>query len=322
MKHSIDIIKVGKELINDQLSELSKLSDNLGQDFVNVIESILNCQGRLIIIGLGKSGIIGRKISATLNSTGTLSSFIHASDALHGDSGNINFNDIVMFVSNSGTTDELKQLVPLVKKMNIPIIAMTGNVMSFLALESDFVLNVNVSKEACPNNLAPTTSTTMQLVMGDAIAISLLKIKKFSKEDFAKYHPAGSLGKKLNMGVSDLCDFSNPPKVFLGDKLDKVIFEISSKRLGATVVLDDTSCIVGIITDGDLRRMLAKNININTISASMLMTKKPKTIQKTSLLYEAFSLMKKHNITQLLVQDNEQYVGVIHLHDILKCNIF
>ena len=321
MKHSIDIIKVAKELINDQLVELSKLGDHLGQDFVNVIESVSNCKGRLIIIGLGKSGIIGRKISATLNSTGTLSSFIHASDALHGDSGNINFNDIVMFISNSGNTDELKQLVPLVKKMDIPIIAMTGNVRSFLALEADFVLNVHVSKEACPNNLAPTTSTTMQLVMGDAIAVSLLKIKNFSKEDFAKYHPAGSLGKKLNMEVSDLCDFSHPPKVVLGDKLDKIIFEISSKRLGATAVLD-TSSVVGIITDGDLRRMLEKNIDIKTISASFLMTKNPKTIQKKALLNEAFSLMKKHNITQLLVQDGEQYVGIIHLHDILKCNIF
>ena len=321
MKHGIDIIKVAKELINDQLLELRKLSDNLEQDFVDVIEALSNCQGRLIIIGLGKSGIIGRKISATLNSTGTFSSFIHASDALHGDAGNINFNDIVMFISNSGNTDELKQLVPLVKKMNIPIIAMTGNMRSFLALESDFILNVNVSKEACPNNLAPTTSTTMQLVMGDAIAVSLLKIKNFSKEDFAKYHPAGSLGKKLNMEVSDLCDFSNPPKVFLGDSLDKIIFEISSKRLGATAVLDSNT-IVGIITDGDLRRMLEKDIEIKTISASFLMTKNPKTIQKKTLLYEAFSLMKKHNITQLLVQDGEQYVGIIHLHDILKCNIF
>ena len=321
MKQSIDIIKVAKELINDQLVELNKLASNLDQDFIKVIELVSNCQGRLIIIGLGKSGIIGRKISATLNSTGTLSSFIHASDALHGDSGNINFNDVVMFISNSGNTDELKQLVPLVKKMNIPIIAMTGNVKSFLALESDFVLNVNVSREACPNNLAPTTSTTMQLVMGDAMAVSLLKIKNFSKEDFAKYHPAGSLGKKLNMEVSHLCDFAHPPQVDVGDKLDKVIFEISSKRLGATAVLDAGS-VVGIITDGDLRRMLEKKNDLRDISASLLMTKNPKKIQKKALLYEAFSIMKKNNITQLLVQDNELYVGVIHLHDILKCNIF
>ena len=202
MKHSIDIIKVAKELINDQLVELNKLASNLDQDFIKVIELVSNCQGRLIIIGLGKSGIIGRKISATLNSTGTLSSFIHASDALHGDSGNINFTDVVMFISNSGNTDELKQLMPLVKKMNILTIAMTGNLKSFLALESDFVLNVNVSREACPNNLAPTTSTTMQLVMGDAMAVTLLKIKNFSKEDFAKYHPAGSLGKTQYGSIS------------------------------------------------------------------------------------------------------------------------
>jgi len=321
MKHGIDIIKVAKELINDQLQELTKLYNSIGHDFINVVDIITNCQGRLIIIGLGKSGIIGRKISATLNSTGTLSSFIHASDALHGDSGNINFNDIVMFISNSGNTDELRQLIPLVKKMKVPIIAMTGNMNSFLALESDYVLNANVSKEACPNNLAPTTSTTMQLVMGDAIAISLLKIKNFSKEDFAKYHPAGSLGKKLNMEVSDLCNQSNPPKVFIDDRLDKIIFEISSKRLGATVVLDSNN-VVGIITDGDLRRMLEKSSEINAISASILMTKNPKVIQKNALLYEAFSLMKQHNITQLIVQDAEKYAGIIHLHDILKCNIF
>ena len=321
MKHGIDIIKVAKELINDQLQELTKLYNNIGHDFINVVDTITNCQGRLIIIGLGKSGIIGRKIAATLNSTGTLSSFIHASDALHGDSGNINFNDIVMFISNSGNTDELRQLIPLVQKMKVPIIAMTGNMNSFLALESDYVLNVNVSKEACPNNLAPTTSTTMQLVMGDAIAISLLKIKNFSKEDFAKYHPAGSLGKKLNMEVSDLCNQSNPPKVSIDDRLDKIIFEISSKRLGATAVLDSNN-IVGIITDGDLRRMLEKSSEIKTISASFLMTKNPKIIQKNALLYEAFSLMKQHNITQLVVQDAEKYAGIIHLHDILKCNIF
>ena len=321
MKHGIDIIKVAKELINDQLQELTSLCNTIGQDFINVVDTITNCKGRLIIIGLGKSGIIGRKISATLNSTGTLSSFIHASDALHGDSGNINFNDIVMFISNSGNTDELRQLIPLVKKMKVPVIAMTGNMNSFLASESDYVLNVNVSKEACPNNLAPTTSTTMQLVMGDAIAISLLKIKNFSKEDFAKYHPAGSLGKKLNMEVSDLCNQSNPPKVLIDDRLDKIIFEISSKRLGATAVLDSNN-IVGIITDGDLRRMLEKSSEIKTISASILMTKNPKVIQKNALLYEAFSLMKQHNITQLIVQDAEKYAGIIHLHDILKCNIF
>ena len=321
MKHGIDIIKVAKELINDQLQELTKLYNTIGNDFINIVDAITNCQGRLIIIGLGKSGIIGRKIAATLNSTGTLSSFIHASDALHGDSGNINFNDIVMFISNSGNTDELRQLIPLVKKMKVPVIAMTGNINSFLACEADYVLNVNVSKEACPNNLAPTTSTTMQLVMGDAIAISLLKIKNFSKEDFAKYHPAGSLGKKLNMEVSDLCNQSNPPKVLVDDRLDKIIFEISSKRLGATAVLDSNN-IVGIITDGDLRRMLEKSSEIKTISASILMTKNPKVIQKNALLYEAFSLMKQHNITQLIVQDAEKYAGIIHLHDILKCNIF
>ncbi len=321
MKKDIDIIQIGKDLISDQLVSLQKLITHVDDSFEKVVKLIANNSGRLIIIGLGKSGIIGRKIVATLNSTGTLSSFIHASDALHGDLGNINHKDIVLFISKSGNTQEIKQLIPIIKSMNLKIIGMTGQLDSCLALESDFILDVSIDKEAGPNNLAPTTSTTAQLIMGDALAISLLRIQNFSKEDFAKFHPGGILGNKLNLTVESICDYSNKPVVFLNDSLQKVIMEISSNRLGATAVLDGKE-IVGIITDGDLRRMLQKQDNIQNIFAKDLMTTLPKTIEKGGLAYEAFSILKKNNITQLLVTHESEYVGIIHLHDILKHNLF
>ena len=317
MKKDIDIIQIGKDLISDQLVSLQKLITHVDDSFEKVVKLIANNSGRLIIIGLGKSGIIGRKIVATLNSTGTLSSFIHASDALHGDLGNINHKDIVLFISKSGNTQEIKQLIPIIKSMNLKIIGMTGQLDSCLALESDFILDVSIDKEAGPNNLAPTTSTTAQLIMGDALAISLLRIQNFSKEDFAKFHPGGILGNKLNLTVESICDYSNKPVVFLNDSLQKVIMEISSNRLGATAVLDGKE-IVGIITDGDLRRMLQNQDNIQNIFAKDLMTTLPKTIEKGDLAYEAFSILKKNNITQLLVTHESEYVGIIHLHDILK----
>ena len=321
MKKDIDIIQIGKDLISDQLVSLQELITHVDDSFEKVVKLIANNSGRLIIIGLGKSGIIGRKIVATLNSTGTLSSFIHASDALHGDLGNINHKDIVLFISKSGNTQEIKQLIPIIKSMNLKIIGMTGQLDSCLALESDFILDVSIDKEAGPNNLAPTTSTTAQLIMGDALAISLLRIQNFSKEDFAKFHPGGILGNKLNLTVESICDYSNKPVVFLNDSLQKVIMEISSNRLGATAVLDGKE-IVGIITDGDLRRMLQKQDNIQNIFAKDLMTTLPKTIEKGGLAYEAFSILKKNNITQLLVTHESEYVGIIHLHDILKHNLF
>ena len=321
MKKDIDIIQIGKDLISDQLVSLQELITHVDDSFEKVVKLIANNSGRLIIIGLGKSGIIGRKIVATLNSTGTLSSFIHASDALHGDLGNINHKDIVLFISKSGNTQEIKQLIPIIKSMNLKIIGMTGQLDSCLALESDFILDVSIDKEAGPNNLAPTTSTTAQLIMGDALAISLLRIQNFSKEDFAKFHPGGILGNKLNLTVESICDYSNKPVVFLNDSLQKVIMEISSNRLGATAVLDGKE-IVGIITDGDLRRMLQNQDNIQNIFAKDLMTTLPKTIEKGGLAYEAFSILKKNNITQLLVTHESEYVGIIHLHDILKHNLF
>lgn len=321
MKKHIDIIQIGKDLIADQLVSLQKLITHIDDAFQKVVELISHNSGRLIIIGLGKSGIIGRKIVATLNSTGTLSSFIHASDALHGDLGNINYKDIVLFISNSGNTQEVKQLIPIIKSMNVKIIGMTGQLDSYLALESDFILDSSIDKEAGPNNLVPTTSTTAQLILGDALAISLLRLKKFSREDFAKFHPGGIIGNKLNLTVDSICDYSNKPAVLLNDTFQKVIMEISSKRLGATAVLDGKD-IIGVITDGDLRRMLQKEGDLQNISAKDLMSTFPKTIDKGELAYEAFSILKKNNITQLLVTHKTEYVGIIHLHDILKHNLF
>jgi len=321
MNKHVDIIQTGKKLISEQLHSVTKLIDRIDIVFQNVVELISNSSGRLIVIGLGKSGIIGRKIVATLNSTGTLASFIHASDALHGDLGNINNNDIVLFISKSGNTEEIKKLVPIIQAMKLKIIAMTGNMNSYLASNSNFILDVSINKEACPNNLAPTTSTTVQLVMGDALAVSLLSLKKFSKEDFARLHPGGILGNRLTLTVGELCDGTNKPVVFLGDNLEKIIMEISSKRLGATAVLDGEH-IVGIITDGDLRRMLQKHTPLKAILAGDLMSNSPKIINKNDLAYEAFSIMKKHSITQLLISSDDKYVGIIHLHDILKHNIF
>ena len=321
MGKDINIMTTAKNVINDQVASLNNLKTRIDDNFKNIVELIASYSGRLIIIGLGKSGIIGRKIAATLNSTGTLSSFIHASDALHGDLGNIDVQDIVLFISKSGNTEELKKIIPLIKRRNITTIAMTANLDSYLAVESDYILDVSIGRESCPNNLAPTTSTTNQLVMGDAIAISLLQLKNFTKTDFAKFHPGGVLGKKLNLVVSDLCTLNDKPVVYANDNLDKIIIEISSKRLGATAVLKGEK-MIGIITDGDLRRMLENKKELRKLKAIDLMTSNPKTIDVNDLAYDAFSIMKKYSITQLLVTSNKQYFGIIHLHDIIKHNIF
>jgi len=321
MGKDIDIIQTAKILIGEQIDSLSSLKNRIDNSFKNIVELIANQSGRLVIIGLGKSGIIGRKIAATLNSTGTLASFIHASDALHGDLGNIDSQDIILFISKSGNTEELKKTIPLVKSMKLKIIAMTGNLESYLAAQADYILDVSIVRESCPNNLAPTTSTTAQLVMGDALAVSLLKLKDFKQSDFLKFHPGGMLGKQLTLTVEDLCDSINKPSVFADDYLDKIIIEISSKRLGATAVIQNEE-IVGIITDGDLRRMLEKKQELSNLKALDLMTCSPKTINHSALAYDAFSLMKQHSITQLLVTSKNKYVGIIHLHDIVKHNIF
>jgi arabinose-5-phosphate isomerase len=281
------------------------------------VELIFNSRGRVIITGIGKSAIIANKIVATLNSTGTPSVFMHAADAIHGDLGLVLKDDVVICISKSGNTPEIKVLIPLLKKTKNPLIAITGNMNSMLAEQANFVFNSYVEKEACPNNLAPTTSTTAQLVMGDALAVSLLKIRGFSSNDFAKYHPGGALGKKLYLSVKDLLILNEKPTVSLKSGINEVIIEISEKRLGVTAVTEN-SRIVGIITDGDLRRMLTKSEDFSKLSAEDIMSKSPKTININAMAIEAMELMESNKISQLLVEDNEQYAGVIHLHDLIK----
>jgi arabinose-5-phosphate isomerase len=281
------------------------------------VELILKSNGRIIITGIGKSAIIANKIVATLNSTGTPSIFMHAADAIHGDLGLVQKKDIIICISKSGNTPEIKVLVPLLKRAGNPLIAITGNKNSFLGEESDFVFNSYVDKEVCPNNLAPTTSTTAQLVIGDALAVCLLQMKDFSSDDFAKYHPGGALGKKLFLTVRDLAMKNEKPNVGLKSNIKDVIIEISEKRLGVSAVIEQNK-IKGIITDGDLRRMLAKTENFTNLSAIDIMTKNPKSIDINAMAVDAMQLMEKHQITQLLVTDNEMYAGVIHLHDLMK----
>jgi arabinose-5-phosphate isomerase len=303
------ILSYAKNTIIDESVAISKIADLLDHSFADAVELIFNSRGRVIITGIGKSAIIANKIVATLNSTGTPSVFMHAADAIHGDLGLVLKDDVVICISKSGNTPEIKVLIPLLKKTKNPLIAITGNMNSMLAEQANFVFNSYVEKEACPNNLAPTTSTTAQLVMGDALAVSLLKIRGFSSNDFAKYHPGGALGKKLYLSVKDLLILNEKPTVSLKSGINEVIIEISEKRLGVTAVTEN-SRIVGIITDGDLRRMLTKSEDFSKLSAEDIMSKSPKI--------EAMELMESNKISQLLVEDNEQYAGVIHLHDLIK----
>ncbi len=312
-----EIIKYGKEIIQLQASAINSVSKFINDDFVKVVHAVNVSSGRLIIMGLGKSAIIGKKIVATLNSTGCPSLFIHVVEALHGDLGNVTKNDILLFISKSGNTEEYEKIIPIIKKMGNKIIAMTGNKDSYLFNNADYFLNTFIEKEACPNDLAPTTSTTAQLVIGDALAICILKLNGFSSSDFAKFHPAGTLGKKLTLKVHNIYNSFSRPIVNLDDGFEKIVLEISSKRMGATVVMDGES-ICGIITDGDIRRALKNNKSIYSCKASDLMSKKPKLIDENQLAFSALSIMKENNITQLVVIKNNKYNGVIHLHDILK----
>tara|TARA_B100000497_G_scaffold119253_1_gene146426 strand:+ start:34 stop:999 length:966 start_codon:yes stop_codon:yes gene_type:complete len=312
-----NILSYAKNTIIDESIAISKVAELLDQSFADAVELIYNSEGRVIITGIGKSAIIANKIVATLNSTGTPSVFMHAADAIHGDLGLVLKNDVVICISKSGNTPEIKVLIPLLKKAKNPLIAITGNMKSMLAEQANFVLNCYVEKEACPNNLAPTTSTTAQLVMGDALAVCLLKIRGFSSDDFAKYHPGGALGKKLYLTVKDLLTINEKPAVSLNSKIKKVIIEISEKRLGVTAVTENNR-IVGIITDGDLRRMLANTEDFSKLFAEDIMSKTPKTINIDAMAIEAMELMESNEISQLLVEDNEQYAGVIHLHDLIK----
>jgi len=303
--------------IDIEAEAVAKLRDQISKDFEEVIKLIFNSRGRVIVTGIGKSAQIAGKIVSTLNSTGTPSVFMHAADAVHGDLGIIREDDIIICLSKSGNTPEIKVLIPFLKLRGNPLIGIVGNSDSYLARKADYVLNTNTTQEACPNNLAPTASTTTQLVMGDALAVTLLEYRGFTAQDFAKFHPAGILGKKLYMKVADIYPNNEAPSVNVNDNLRKVILEISSKRLGATAVLDHDE-MKGIITDGDLRRMLEKQANLDTVTAATVMSPNPKTANPEMLVSDALDLMRSNSITQLLVLDNNQYVGVIHLHDILK----
>ena len=321
MKSNKEVIKIAKESLVNQSLAIENIASLLDENFYNTVHVILASEGRVVVTGIGKSALIGMKIVATLNSTGTPAMFMHAADAIHGDLGMIQPNDVIVCISKSGNTPEIKALIPLLKNMQNVLIGITGDVSSYLGTYSDHVLNTYVEKEACPNNLAPTTSTTAQLVMGDALAICLLDSRGFNSNDFAKYHPGGSLGKKLYLKVEHLIAHNKIPKVALDTKAKEVIIEISDKMLGTTAVMNNNK-VVGIITDGDIRRMLTKFNDINLISAQDIMSKNPKTIEKNALVTKAFELMEKHSISQLIVTDNGEYVGVIHIHDLIKEGIF
>ena len=322
MKKLNPILQTAKETILLESEAIANLAKLLDENFEKAVNFILNSNGRVIVTGIGKSANIATKIVATFNSTGTPAIFMHAADAIHGDLGNVQKNDIVICLSKSGNTPEIKVLVPLIKNYGNKIIAITGNVDSFLGKNADFPLNTFVEKEACPNNLAPTTSTTAQLVMGDALAVCLQDLRGFTKKDFAKYHPGGALGKRLYLRVSDLIKNNQIPKVNTSDSITKVIVEISERRLGVTAVLEHEK-IVGIITDGDLRRMLSKTTDISHFTAKDIMGKNPKTVQENAMAIEALEKLESNNITQILVVDaQEKYIGVVHLHDLIKEGIF
>jgi len=312
------IIPVALRTIELEAQSVSGLRAFIDEGFIQAVQQVAAASGRLIVSGIGKSAIIAQKIVATLNSTGTPSVFMHAADAIHGDLGMIQSNDIVLVISKSGDSPEIKVLTPLVKNFGNTLIGMVGNTQSFLAQNSDIVLNTTVEQEACPNNLAPTTSTTAQMVMGDALAVCLMELKGFNINDFAKFHPGGTLGKKLYLRVEELSEQNAKPKVLPAATIKEVIVEMTQKRLGAAVVVNEKENILGIITDGDLRRMLEKADTFEKLQAKDIMSSNPKTIEADVLAVHALEEMKKHNISQLVVQEKGKYAGIIHLHDLIK----
>jgi arabinose-5-phosphate isomerase len=314
----INIAEVAKRTLRLEAAAIDDLQQYINGDFEQAVELIAQCSGRLVITGIGKSAIIAQKIVATLNSTGTPASFMHAADAIHGDLGMIQEEDIILCISKSGNSPEIKVLVPLVKNFGNKLIGMVGNASSYLAQEADLLLDTTVAQEACPNNLAPTTSTTAQLAMGDALAVCLIEWHGFTAGDFAKFHPGGTLGKKLYLKVGDLSRHHQAPHVELDSTLKQVIVNISSGMLGVTAVLNKEGALAGIITDGDLRRMLEKEIPAESVTAKNIMSVHPKTIQKDELAINALEMMRQHDITQLLVLEDKRYIGIIHLHDLIR----
>lgn len=315
---SFDIISNANKTIELEADAIHSLKASVNTDFVKAVHTIDRLKGRVVISGIGKSALIAQKIVATFNSTGTPSIFMHAADALHGDLGIVQEGDVVIIISKSGNSPEVKALVPLIKNFGNTVIAIVGNTASYLAQQADIILNTTVSEEACPNNLAPTASTTAQLVMGDALAVCLMQLKGFKEEDFAKFHPGGTLGKKLYLRVGDVFPDNERPVVLPRQTIKEVIVEMTKKRLGVTAVADENEKLLGIITDGDLRRMLEQNSDIENISAADIMSKNPKTIQSEELAIAALDIMRKNSITQLVVVNKEKYLGIIHIHDLLK----
>ena len=321
MKKNDSIIELATQIIENEADAITGLKRQMDDDFRKTVEMMVENKGNLVFSGIGKSAIIAQKIVATMNSTGTTAVFMHAADAIHGDLGMVREGDVVVILSKSGETPEIKVLVPLIKLRGNKIVAMVGNRKSYLATQADFVLDVTVNEEAIPGNLAPTSSTTAQLVMGDVPALILMRCRGFSTDDFAKLHPGGALGKQLYLRVKDLYVRNERPEVGPDDNLTRVIIEMTHKRLGATVV-GDGERILGIITDGDLRRMLMNTPNIEQVKASQIMTSDPKTIEPEALVVDALHKMRHNSITQLPVVKDGKYLGIIHLHDILKEGIF
>lgn len=317
MNSKSSIINIAKQTIEMESKAILNLSNLVNDDFADAVNLIYNSKGRVIITGIGKSAIIASKIVATLNSTGTPAVFMHAADAIHGDLGLILEDDVVICISKSGNTPEIKVLIPLIKRAKNKIIAITGNIESFLGQHADYILNAYVENEVCPNNLAPTTSTTAQLVIGDALAVCLLDLRGFSSTDFAKYHPGGALGKKLYLRVQDISSVNQKPKVTASTSIKNVIIEITEKMLGVTAVVENDK-ITGIITDGDLRRMLTKVDDFSKLTAKDIMSANPKRINADAMAIDALEIMEAHGISQLLVEENGNYAGVVHLHDLIK----
>ncbi|MFK5878565.1 MAG: KpsF/GutQ family sugar-phosphate isomerase [Flavobacteriaceae bacterium] len=321
MKSNNSIITLAKQTITTESSAIANLINLVDDSFEKSVKVIHNSKGRVIITGIGKSAIVANKIVATLNSTGTPAIFMHAADAIHGDLGTIQKEDVIICISKSGNTPEIKVLVPLIKNYGNTLIALTGNPTSFLGTQANYVLNCFVEKEACPNNLAPTSSTTAQMVMGDALAVCLLSLNNFDSKDFAKYHPGGALGKKLYLRVSDLIEKNEKPQIAPTTPIKDVIIEISEKRLGTAAVIENNK-IIGIITDGDIRRMLTATTDISLVIASDIMSSNPKTIASNVMAVDTLHIMESNNISQILVEDNGIYVGVVHLHDLIKEGLF
>ncbi|HEY9185896.1 MAG TPA: KpsF/GutQ family sugar-phosphate isomerase [Salegentibacter sp.] len=317
MKLQEKILIAARETISIEAKAIGNLEHLLDNEFVEAVEKIYHSKGRVVVTGIGKSAIIASKIVATLNSTGTPAIFMHAADAIHGDLGNIQKDDVVICISKSGNSPEIKVLVPFIKDFKNPLIGITGDKNSFLGQEADFVLNSYVEKEACPNNLAPTTSTTAQMVLGDALAIALVNLKGFSRKDFAKYHPGGSLGKKLYLRVSDITAQNQKPVVSPNTSVTDAIIEISEKMLGVTAVIEDNK-IIGIITDGDIRRMLKNNTEFKNLTARDIMSHNPKTIDQDTLAVDALDMLEENKISQLLAVENGKYAGVVHIHNLIR----